>query len=119
MVSHPKHAKLRPEMEWKKAQADVADKQVELQAAKNHYRRCELMEGDAMANWISVNPPPSAEAVYRDKIAKEQAARIERIAAGLPAEPPKAPSHGRSELDRIAASRGKNAGSLRSTVVRR
>jgi|ERR1700736_533463 hypothetical protein len=119
MTSHPKHAKLGPKMAYEKASADLTDKQVALQAATNHYRRCVLMEGDAMASWISVNPPPSAEEVHRDLVAKEQAAKMERVAAGLPANPPKAPTHGRSELDRIAANRGKNAGSLRSTVVRR
>jgi hypothetical protein len=119
MSSHPKHAKLGPKLAYEKAQADLADAQVELQAATNNARRCELMEGEAMAALIAVMPPPSAEQVHREMIAKEQAAKMERVAAGLPANPPKAPTHGRSELDRLAAHRGKNAGSLRSTVVRR
>jgi hypothetical protein len=107
MVSHPKHAKLGPKIEYEKAVADLADKRVELQAAKNHYRRCELMEGDAMASWISVNPPPSAEAVHRDLVAKGQARKLERIARGLPAEEPKAPTHGRTPLDQLFAGRAK------------
>jgi hypothetical protein len=118
-TSHAKHAVVRPEMEWRKAQSDVADAQTELQAAMNHATRADKIEGEAMAALISVMPPPSAEDVHRQMVAREQARKLERVSKGLPADPPKIPTHGRSELDRLAAHRGKNAGSLRSTSIRR
>jgi hypothetical protein len=116
MVSHPKHAKLGPKMEYEKAVADLADKRVELQAAKNHHRRCELMEGDAMAEWLRVNPAPSAEAVHRDLVAREQARKMERVAKGLPAEEPKAPTHGRTPLDQLFAARAKGNMNRRQNI---
>jgi hypothetical protein len=107
MPSHPKHTKLGPKMDYEKAVADLADKRVELQAAKNQLRRCELIEGEAMAALLAVMPPPSAEQVHREMVAAEQARKLERVAAGLPADPPKPSTVGRTPLDQLFAGRAK------------
>jgi hypothetical protein len=117
--THPKHAKLRPARELAKVQLDLADARVELQSAANHLKAASKLEGEALAAFVALIPRPSAEDLHRENCAREQAAKIARVKAGLPAVEPKQATHGRSELDRLAAHRGKNAGSLRSTTVRR
>lgn len=117
--THPKFAKVRPAKELAKVQLDLADTRVELISAENHLKAATKLEGEAVAELITLLPKPTGEQVHRDRCAKEQAAKLERVKAGLPAVPPKQPMHGRSELDRLAAHRGKNAGSLRSTTIRR
>jgi hypothetical protein len=119
--SHPKHAKVGPRLAFEKAMAETADARLELQAATAHHRRCELIEGDAMANWISVNKPPSQAEVHRAMLAKEQAAKLERVAKGLPPTAPTKPTHGSAAVDVAAAQRGR-AGTrlpLRSNTTRR
>jgi hypothetical protein len=108
MASHPKIAHARPRAEYEKAQTELLDARAELQAAMAHARRCQLVEGEALATWIAVNPSPSQDEVFRDKIAKENAARLERVNGGLPADPPSAPKVGKSPIDQAFANRGKN-----------
>jgi hypothetical protein len=116
-----KDEKLRSRLEHEKAMAETADARVELLAATAHAARCKSIEGEALSAWMAVNPSPSQDAVLRDMLAKENAARMERVGKGLPPEERPAPKIGKSPLDQAAFNRGR-AGTrnpLRSDVVRR
>jgi hypothetical protein len=116
-----KDEKLCSRLDHEKAIAETADARVELLAATSHARRCQLIEGDVLAAWIAANPSPSQDAVFRDKVARENAARMERVEKGLPPELPTPPKIGKSPIDQAAFNRGR-AGTripLRSNVVRR
>ena len=123
--AHPKIARLAPAQRLDTAEADLNRANAELQAATHHLRNCELIEAEAEAALVKEMPGPTQDQVYRDLLAKETAAKLERIAQGLPAiEPPK-PSHGRSAVDIAAANRPRTnaqqptGAPLRSNVVRR
>lgn len=116
-----KETKLRLRVDHEKAMAETADARIELQAATAHARRCQLIEGNALAAWIAVNPSPSQDAVFRATVARENAARLERVEKGLPPEEPKVAKVGKAPVDQIAFNRGR-AGTrtpLRSLVARR
>jgi hypothetical protein len=116
-----KDEKLGSRLAHEKAMAETADARVELIAATAHAHRCKLIEGDALSGWLAVNPSPSQDAVFREKVARENAARLERVEKGLPPEVRQAPQIGKSPLDQAAFNRGR-AGTrnpLRSDVVRR
>jgi hypothetical protein len=121
--SHPKHAVLRPRRNWEAAQAETIDARAELVAATNALRIAEKAEGSALADWLKLNPAPSADAVYRAHVAGQQAERAARVAAGLPPDTRTAPVINKSPIDQFAMARGKAAARsgvpLRSNVTRR
>jgi hypothetical protein len=116
-----KDQKLHARVAHEQAMAETADARIELQAATSHAHRCKLIEGDALSAWLGVNPSPSQDAVFRDLVARQNAARLERVEKGLPPEEVTVPKVGKSPIDQFAYHRGR-AGtrtSLRSAVVRR
>ncbi|WMT75073.1 hypothetical protein [Bradyrhizobium sp. Ash2021] len=123
--AHPKIARLGPALRLDNAEADLTAAQLELNAAVNHLRSCELIEAAALTALIAVMPRPSQDEVYRAHIAKEQAAKMARVAQGLPAVEPPKPSHGRSAVDIAAAQRPRTSQAmptgttLRSPISRR
>jgi hypothetical protein len=118
---HAKIAKAGPKIALAKCEAETIDARAELQAATVHARRCEIIEGDCMASWISVNRPPSASDVHRKMLADDMARKLARVAEGKsPTEKP-TPTHDQSPLGVAAFNRGR-AGTrnpLRSNVTRR
>jgi hypothetical protein len=121
--SHPKIAKLRPKRELAKAQKELDDARLELRAATAALRSAEIAEGNAVADWITLNPTPSALEVNRERLAKENAARVQRVGEGLQAYVQHVQKVGNSPLDQFAAVRGRAAAHngvlLRSNVTRR
>jgi hypothetical protein len=107
-TSHKKYAVVGPEREWRKAEADTLAAQDELRAATSHAQRCQKLVGSAMAELLSIAPPPSADDVHRAAIAREQAVRIERVAKGLPAEEKQPAPVAQTPLDQLYANRGKS-----------
>jgi hypothetical protein len=108
MASHPKHAKLAPRLDKERAVAETIDARAELLAATSHERRCQLIEADLLSNFIALRPPPSAEQTWREMVRKENEAKLERIASGLPAIAPKTPTHNGSAIDCALANRPRN-----------
>jgi hypothetical protein len=121
--SHPKIAKLRPKRELEKAQNELADARLELQASTAALKAAEIAEGNAVADWITLNPPPTFDSVNRARLAKENAAKLERVSKGLPPQPPKVNTANKAPIDQFAAVRGRaaahNGVPLRSNVTRR
>ncbi|MCU1340543.1 MAG: hypothetical protein JWO19_6124 [Bryobacterales bacterium] len=121
--SHSKIAHLRPKVNYEKAQAETADARAELQAASSALRTAEKMEGSALADWIKLNPAPSADEVTRQFLAGQQATRAARVEQGLDPDTRAVPVISKSPIDQFAAARGKAASRggtpLRSNVVRR
>jgi hypothetical protein len=124
-TSHAKHAILGPALRLDKAEANLTASQLELHAAKDHLRSCELIEADALSALIKVMPAPSQDEVFRELLAKEQAAKLARVSQGLPAVTPKVPTHGNSAVDIAAANRPRTSAQqptgspLRSPIARR
>jgi hypothetical protein len=116
--SHPKHAKAGPRIAWQRAQAATEDARIELNAATSQARQMELIESDALSHWLSLQRQPTQDEVFRAKIAAEQAARLERVSAGLSPEPPKKPTHNRSPIDTLAAQRPRQTAQMPSSPLR-
>jgi hypothetical protein len=118
-TSHPKHAIVKPRLAYAKAQLDLADAQGELQAAMNHARACDKLEGEAMAALLAGMPRPTAEDVHRSNIARDTAAKMERVSKGLPPTEPKASTIGDTPIEQMFAARGKgNFGRTRQKYPR-
>lgn len=123
--AHPKIARLAPAQRLDAADAGLNLANAELQTATYHLRNCELIEAEAEAALVKEMPGPTQDQVYRDLLAKETAAKMERVSQGLTAVEPPKPSHGRSAVDIAAANRPRTnaqqptGAPLRSNVVRR
>jgi hypothetical protein len=122
--SHPKHAIVGPAKAYAAATAETEAARIDYQAATFAFKDAEKAEGVAVAEWIKLNPPPTADEVYRSMIANEQAEKLRRVQAGLPAVPPRTPTHGNSVIDRQAAQRPRQtpqmpSAPLRSPIARR
>jgi hypothetical protein len=118
--SHAKIAIQRPKREYAAAQDALAEARVELIAATSAALAATRAEGEAMATWVKLNPPPSYAEINGERLAKAHAERTERAAVGQPLEPAKVYQGNSSPLDIAAAARGRRPSTpLRSTVVRR
>jgi hypothetical protein len=123
--AHPKIARLAPAQRLNAAEAGLNLANAELQAATHHLRNCELIEAEAEAALVKEMPGPTQDQVHRELLAKETAAKLDRVSQGLPAVEPPKPSHGRSAVDIAAANRPRTnaqqptGAPLRSNVVRR
>jgi hypothetical protein len=123
--SHAKHAIARPKAEYERAVVGTEQARLEYNAASIAYKHAEKAEGEALAHWIALNPPPSADAVYRAHVQRETDEKLARVARGESAIAPKIATHGNSTIDRQAAQRPRqtpqmpSAMPLRSPVVRR
>lgn len=123
--AHPKIAGLAPAQRLDAAEAGLNLANAELQAATYHLRNCELIEAEAEAALVKGMPGPTQDQVHRELLAKETAAKLDRVSQGLPAVEPPKPSHGRSAVDIAAANRPRTnaqqptGAPLRSNVVRR
>jgi hypothetical protein len=121
--AHPKIARLAPAQRLDEAEANLGATQLELAEATAHLRNCELIEAEALSALVNVMPGPTAEEVYRDKLAKENAAKLARVDQGLsPTEPKQIMA--RSPVDIAAAQRPRTSAQapnspLRSPTVRR
>jgi hypothetical protein len=85
-ASHPKHAIAGPRVAYEKAMAVLQDCRIELENAKNDFRRLEIAEGAALAEMIKTLRPPSALDVHRANIEREQAQKYANVEAGLNAD---------------------------------
>jgi hypothetical protein len=125
--SHPKVAIRGPRIAFEQSEQELIEARAELVAAQADLRIKEKAEGASLVEWIKLNPAPSQDAVFRSMIAAETAAKLARVAAGLPLVTAAIPTHNRSPIDTVAANRGRHAGGhahkvgvpLRSSVVRR
>jgi hypothetical protein len=118
-TSHPKTAHAGPRAAYMKAQLDLAEAQEELQASMNHARACDKAEGIAMATLLKVMRPPSHEDIVREIIARETAAKLANVAAGLaPDGTPKADTLGNTPIEQAFAARRKSGFSRRRQVHR-
>jgi hypothetical protein len=124
-ASHPKHAVLGPALRLDEAEANLSAAQLEFRNATLALRSCELIEAEALTEFVKVMPGPTFDEVNRQRLAAEQAAKMARVQAGLSPTPPKVPTHGNSPIDIAAANRPRTSqampagGPLRSNVVRR
>jgi hypothetical protein len=121
--SHPKHAIVRLSKAYAAATAETEAARIDYQAATFAYREAEKAEGVAVAAWITLNPPPTADEVYRAHVQRSQDERAARVARGEPGGIVK-PSYGNSVVDRQAAQRPRQtpqmaSAPLRSPVTRR
>jgi len=115
--AHPKIARLAPAQRLDEAEANLGATQLDLAEATAHLRNCEMIEADALAALISVMPGPTADEVFRDKLAKEQAAKLARVDQGLsPTEPKQITA--RSPVDIAAAQRPRQSAQQPSTALR-
>ncbi|SIO24681.1 hypothetical protein SAMN05443247_03118 [Bradyrhizobium erythrophlei] len=123
--AHPKIARKSVAERLDKAEANLTSANLELTASKAHLRSCELIEADALSAFIKACPaPPSADEIYRAHIKREQDAKLERVAKGLPPVEPKKIA-ARSPIDLAAAQRPRTSQAmptgtpLRSPIARR
>ncbi len=86
------------------AEANLTACSLEVSASRNALRDAERAEAAAHQILISAMPGPSAEAVHREMVAKDQARKLARVEAGEPAIPPKVVT-ARSPIDLAAANR--------------
>jgi hypothetical protein len=121
--SHPKIAHRAPLLAYEAAQIETVEARSELFAATNALRQSERAEGAALAEWCRLNPPPSADSVYRAHVAQSQERRAAAVARGDDPDAPQVPvvENNSSPLDTFARLRGKQGkhSPLRSNVVRR
>jgi hypothetical protein len=120
--SHLTHAVVRPRKNWEAAQSETVAARSELVAATSELKIAEHAYGDALADWLALNKPPTQEEVYREHVARSQADRAAAVVAGRnPDATVAAPVINKSPIDQFALARGKGARGtpLRSNVVRR
>jgi hypothetical protein len=120
---HPSHAVLGPALRLDKAEAAVTATALELSSSYNNLRQCERVESIALLNFTKVMPSPTFDQINRARLAAEQAARAQRVAAGQNPDAVAAPVVvNKSPLDQHAMARGKAAARsgvpLVSNVVR-
>lgn len=122
--SHPKFAIERPRKNFEAAKLETEAARVAYRVATDEFKSAEKAEGVAVAEWITLNPPPDADTVYRAHVKRDLDARAARVAQGLPpVGPPKVPAN-RSRIDTLAAQRPRQtpqmpSAPLRSPVARR
>src|SRR5665213_817710 len=83
-ASHAKHAIARPAKEYAAAQQETEAARIDYRAASFAFKEAEKAEGAAVADWIKLNPPPSADEVYRAHVQRSQDERAANVAAGKP-----------------------------------
>jgi hypothetical protein len=79
---HAKTAHVGPAREFAKCQLATAEAQIDLQAAMNEARVADRQEGEAMAEFLKLNRPPTHEEIVRAMIERERLAKLANIAAG-------------------------------------
>jgi hypothetical protein len=122
-ASHPKHAVLAPAQRLDAAEVALNRANLEEKLARDNLLACELAETEAEDAFVRVLPGPTFDEVNRDRLAKEQAVKLERVEQGLPAVEPKK-IVARSPVDLAAAQRPRTSAQmanapLRSPIVRR
>jgi hypothetical protein len=115
-TGHAKHAIKAPRDALAKAKQEVTDAGLALLSATSAARAAELVEADALTQWHVCQRPKSQEQLLRDYVNSETARRAANVAAGLPPQGLQQQAPAKFPID---AARGRNAGPLRSAVVRR
>jgi hypothetical protein len=122
--SHLKHATKAPRLAYEAAQQEVHDAQSELSQAKLALTEAQKAETAALTKWLSLQPKADPDQLLRDYGQRQVEQRAANIAAGLPPEGVRVPTHGNSALDRTAANRARPSPQianvpLQSPVARR
>lgn len=123
--THKKFAVVRPAKEYEAAQQETRDAQAEQVLANRELADAEKDESRALGVWLSLQPKVSADDLLMDYAKNSVAQRAANVAAGLPPEGVRTPTHGNSLVDRAAANRQRQspqmatAAPLRSPVPRR
>jgi hypothetical protein len=124
-AAHAKHAIAGPRRAFEKAQQEVVAAQAEMTSAKHALTDAEQAETAALAVWLGLQPKPDTNALLRDYANRSAETRAANVAAGLPPQGVKTPTHGNSAVDIAASQRprpspnGVNVAHLRSPVARR
>jgi hypothetical protein len=87
--SHPKIGHKGPRLEYEKSERELTAARDEMLAAQADVRRLRPISATSLMKFIASFKQKSADQVYREHIAGQQAERIRRVAEGLPAEPVK------------------------------
>jgi hypothetical protein len=117
------HAKTKGPSSFKiameKSAAEVTAAQTELHAATELASRTSKLEADALGKFQALERRQTPDELLREAAQRSQEQRAANVAAGFPPGGIVQRSHGSSPIDQLAATRPRNAGPLRSTVVRR
>ncbi|MGY3441110.1 hypothetical protein [Bradyrhizobium sp. USDA 4473] len=119
--SHPKQAIAGPKKDWEAAEANLGEKRIAESRAKSAFVVAERALSEATITWVACNPAPDATSVAKDHLAKHDAIKMDRVAAGLPAVEKPLPVQPASPLDAQAMARGRSGTRvpLFSSTVRR
>lgn len=121
--SHPHHAIKSVAEHLDAAEVALNAAHIEERLARENLRVAEQAEVDALDTLTKLLPGPTYAGVNAERLAREQTLKLERVAKGLPAVPPK-PVTARSPIDLAASQRPRTSPQaanvpLRSPVVRR
>jgi hypothetical protein len=124
LVPSKAHAKTKGPASFKlaldKCELELIDARAELNAATNAARRASLIEADALQDFQALQTRPTQDDILQDAAKRSLEQRRANVEAG---KPPggivKSSVNVNSPIDLMASQRPRNAGPLRSNVVRR
>lgn len=116
--SHPKHAILKPRLEFEAAQAETIAALEEKQAATVGLVEAERAEDEALQHWQSLQPKANPDQLLRDYANSASAQRAANVAAGLPPEGVRPVTHGNSVMDVAASQRPRQSPQTASIPLR-
>jgi hypothetical protein len=117
--SHPKHAIKAPRLAYEAAQEETVAALAELRSATKALNLAETAEADALNHWLSQQPKADTDALLRDYANSAVEQRAANVAAGLPPEGIKTPTHNKSPVDVAAANRARPSPQVATVPLRK